>query len=135
MALSGTELFQTATGEFLLRYREFERGRFSVMATLTRAHLIKALHKETGLPVHDSADIVVTLMEMISERLSVGEAVKISSFGAFSVRGKGLRIGRNPRTGEKTPILPRRVVKFRPSGTLKKQVNDGMSGIGEDAET
>ena len=104
------------------------------MAALTRAHLSEAVRKETGLSHRDSADIVVSLMEAISERLSAGETVKISSFGSFSVRGKRGRIGRNPRTGEEALILPRRVVRFRPSGTLKKQVNGGMPGIGGDAE-
>ena len=41
--------------------------------------------------------------------------VKISSFGTFSVRQKGERIGRNPKTGEEVPILPRRVLVFRAS--------------------
>ena len=104
------------------------------MATLTRAHLTEAVRKEIGLPDLDSADIVVSLLEVISERLSAGETVKISSFGSFSVHDKRARIGRNPRTGEEALIVPRQVVKFRPSGALKKQVNDGMSGIDDNAE-
>ena len=104
------------------------------MATLTRAHLTEAVRKEIGLPDLDSADIVVSLLEAISERLSAGETVKISSFGSFSVHDKRARIGRNPRTGEEALIVPRRVVKFRPSGALKKQVNDAMSGIDDNAE-
>ncbi len=82
----------------------------------------------------DSADIVESLLEAISECLSAGETVKISSFGSFSVYRKGARMGRNPRSGEEALIAPRRVVKFRPSGTLKKQVDNGMSGICDDAE-
>ena len=46
------------------------------MATLTRAHLTEAVRKEIGLPDLDSADIVVSLLEVISERLSAGETVK-----------------------------------------------------------
>ncbi|MGB1027518.1 MAG: HU family DNA-binding protein, partial [Rhodospirillaceae bacterium] len=58
-----------------------------------------------------------------SEALVEGETVKISSFGSFSVREKGERIGRNPKTGEEVPILPRRVLVFRPSQLLKARIN------------
>jgi integration host factor subunit alpha len=49
--------------------------------------------------------------------------VKISSFGTFSVRQKGRRIGRNPKTGQEVPILPRRVLVFRASHVLKQRIN------------
>ena len=52
-------------------------------------------------------------------------SVKISSFGTFAVRQKGHRIGRNPKTGEEVPILPRRVLVFRASQVLKERINDG----------
>ena len=45
------------------------------------------------------------------------------SFGTFSVRRKGRRIGRNPKTGEEVPIMPRRVLVFRPSQLLKDRIN------------
>ncbi len=49
--------------------------------------------------------------------------MKISSFGSFSVRQKGRRVGRNPKTGEEVPILPRRVLVFRASHVLKNRIN------------
>ena len=55
--------------------------------------------------------------------LEAGESVKISGFGTFSVRQKGRRVGRNPKTGKEVPILPRRVLVFRPSHVLKARVN------------
>ena len=48
--------------------------------------------------------------------------MKISSFGTFTVRQKGRRVGRNPKTGEEVPILPRRVLVFRASQVLKERV-------------
>jgi integration host factor subunit alpha len=59
--------------------------------------------------------------------LERGESVKISSFGSFSIRAKGKRIGRNPKTGEEVPILPRRVLVFRASQLLKSRINDGLA--------
>ena len=59
-----------------------------------------------------------------------GEVVKISSFGSFSVRSKGQRIGRNPKTGEEVPILPRKVLVFRASHVLKSRINESLSPDG-----
>jgi integration host factor subunit alpha len=52
-----------------------------------------------------------------------GETVKLRSFGAFSVRAKRARVGRNPKTGEEYPITARRVLTFRPSPRLISAVN------------
>ena len=72
---------------------------------------------------NDSADLLETVLERMSQALEAGESVKISGFGTFSVRQKGRRIGRNPKTGIEVPILPRRVLMFRPSQVLKAHVN------------
>jgi len=55
-----------------------------------------------------------------------GEMVKLSSFGSFSVRQKGERVGRNPMTGEEVPILPRRVLVFRASRVLKNRTSESL---------
>ncbi|MEX2642080.1 MAG: integration host factor subunit alpha [Acetobacterales bacterium] len=91
--------------------------------TITRAHLSEAVYQEVGLSRNESADLVETVLNEIAEALEKGESVKISSFGSFAVRQKGQRVGRNPKTGEEVPILPRRVLVFRPSQVLKSQVN------------
>jgi integration host factor subunit alpha len=70
------------------------------------------------------ADAVLNEM---SEALTRGETVKISSFGSFFVRLKGQRIGRNPKTGQEVPIKPRRVLVFRASHVLKNRVNGAAS--------
>lgn len=91
--------------------------------TVTRAQLSEAIYQEVGLSRNDSADLVETVLKEISDALARGEMVKISSFGSFSVRQKGQRIGRNPKTGEEVPILPRRVLVFRASHVLKNRIN------------
>lgn len=93
--------------------------------TITRAQLSEAVYQEVGLSRNESADLLEAVLNEISSALASGEVVKISSFGSFAVRSKGQRIGRNPKTGEEVPILPRRVLVFRPSQLLKKQINDG----------
>ncbi len=71
------------------------------------------------------------MLEEISSTLARGESVKVSSFGTYSVRDKAQRIGRNPKTGEEVPILPRRVLVFRASHVLKDQINRLLSGSGD----
>ena len=80
--------------------------------TITRAHLSEAVYQEVGLSRNESAELLESVLNEISEALADGETVKLSSFGSFSVRQKGQRIGRNPKTGEQVPILPRRVLVF-----------------------
>ena len=92
--------------------------------TITRADLGEAVYQEVGLSRNESADLLESVLEYMSDALIKGETVKVSSFGSFSVRRKGLRIGRNPKTGEEVPILPRKVFVFRPSQVLKSRINE-----------
>jgi integration host factor subunit alpha len=96
--------------------------------TLTRMDLSEAVFREVGLSRNDSAQLVETVLAHISDALVRGETVKISSFGTFSVREKAARVGRNPKTGEEVPILPRRVLTFRPSHLMKDRVASGNRG-------
>ncbi len=92
--------------------------------TITRAQLGEAVYQEVGLSRNESAELLEAVLSQVSDALGRGETVKISSFGTFSVRQKGQRIGRNPKTGAEVPILPRKVLVFRPSQVLKNRVND-----------
>lgn len=91
--------------------------------TITRAQLSEAIYQEVGLSRSESANLVESILAMVADSLIAGDTVKISSFGSFSVRQKGRRIGRNPKTGDEVPILPRRVLVFRPSHILKGRIN------------
>ena len=96
--------------------------------TVIRAQLSEAVYQEVGLSRNESADLVESVLNEISDSLIKGETVKVSSFGSFYVRQKGERVGRNPKTGEEVPILPRRVLVFRPSHVLKDRINQALSG-------
>lgn len=91
--------------------------------TITRADLSEAVYHEVGLSRNESAALVESVLDEISEALVNGEPVKISSFGSFAIRQKGKRVGRNPKTGEEVPILPRKVLVFRASHVLKNRIN------------
>lgn len=94
--------------------------------TITRADLSESIYREVGLSRNESADLVEAVLGEITDALAREEVVKISSFGSFLVRQKGQRIGRNPKTGEEVPILPRKVLVFRASHVLKDRVNAGI---------
>ena len=100
--------------------------------TVTRAQLSEAVYQEVGLSRNESADLVESVLDEIVEALARGDMVKISSFGSFAVRAKGQRIGRNPKTGEEVPILPRRVLVFRASHVLKDRINGRAGGRADD---
>ncbi len=96
--------------------------------TITRAHLSEGVYQEVGLSRSESAQLVDSVLNEIARSLAGGEAVKISTFGSFSIRQKGQRIRRNPKTGEEVPILPRKVLVFRPSHVLKDRINNALGG-------
>ena len=91
--------------------------------TITRAQLSEAVYEEVGLSRNESAELVEAVLEEMVNSLTDGETVKISSFGSFSIRQKSQRMGRNPKTGEEVPILPRKVIIFKPSHVLKNRIN------------
>ncbi len=96
--------------------------------TVTRADLSETVYRRVGLSRSESAELVQAFLDEICDAAARGETVKLSSFGSFVVRSKGQRVGRNPKTGVEVPILPRRVMVFKPSNVLKARIN-GESAV------
>jgi integration host factor subunit alpha len=96
--------------------------------TVTRAELSEAVYQEVGLSRAESAELVEQVLGEISDTLAAEEDVKLSGFGAFLVRSKGERVGRNPKTGVEVPIEKRRVLMFKPSLNLKAHMNGEAEG-------
>ena len=91
--------------------------------TVTRADLSEAVYQKVGLSRTESEALVEMVLDEIADTLEKGEVVKLSSFGSFVVRGKGQRVGRNPKSGQEVPIPPRKVLVFKPSNILKGRIN------------
>jgi len=89
---------------------------------MKKADVADALFERVGISRKESGEILEMTLKLIKETLKEGEAVKIAGFGNFIVRSKKERKGRNPKTGQKIGITPRRVVSFKPSHEFKKQV-------------
>lgn len=92
------------------------------VGTLTRADLAESINRRVGLSRADSLEMVESILQHMCNALAEGENVKISGFGTFLLRDKAERIGRNPKTGIEVPILPRRVMTFRASQTMRARV-------------
>ena len=99
--------------------------------TVTRADLAESVFRKVGLSRTESAELVETVIDEICNAIVRGESVKLSSFATFQVRDKNERIGRNPKTGEEVPILPRQVLVFKPSNVLKSKINKSMVRTGK----
>jgi len=77
--------------------------------------------------------MVETVLGEISDAIADGDMVKLSSFGSFTVRAKGERVGRNPKTGVEAPITPRRVIVFKASHVMKAKINGkSVDGLADD---
>ena len=93
----------------------------------TRKDLSNKIFKNLGFSKNLSSKIVDDFFEtLISEIIKLNK-IKISSFGTFTVLNKNERMGRNPKTKIDAKILSRKVVKFKPSLSIKKKINnDGL---------
>ena len=97
--------------------------------TITRADLSEAVYRKVGLSRTESAQLVEMVLDEICNAIVRGESVKLSSFATFQVRSKNERIGRNPKTGQEVPILPRRVMTFKASNVLKGRIVDAHKKV------
>ena len=97
---------------------------------MTKSELIARLAaKNPHLYQRDVERIVATVFDEISKALATGDRVELRGFGAFSVKKREPRTGRNPRTGEPIPIEARRVVTFHASHKLKDQIQGGSGQV------
>lgn len=93
--------------------------------TVTRAELLDAVYDACPMLTRAQARTVFEMaLEEIADAFTRGESVRLRSFGAFNVRSKRERIGRNPKTGVEVPIRPRRVVTFKASPVLVARANN-----------
>jgi integration host factor subunit beta len=91
---------------------------------MTKSDLIKQLAEAN--PHHYQRDIeriVSTVFEEVTEALVRGDRVELRGFGAFSVRHRSSRVGRNPRTGEEVRVPDKAVPYFKTGKELRERLN------------
>ena len=90
---------------------------------MTRRELVRDLAKQFELTLGRTDQIIVALLESITQNLAKGKNVSFIGFGSFAVKKRLARTGRNPQTGEKLKIPARKVIKFSASADLKQAIN------------
>ena len=89
---------------------------------MNKAELIAAVAEKTGLSKKDSEKAVNAAIDSIVDTLVAGEKVSIVGFGAFDVKERGVRVGRNPKTREEIEIPASKVPFFKAGKALKDAV-------------
>lgn len=90
---------------------------------MTKKDIVLKVASDTGLKQLDVKKVVQKSLEAIVESLAKGETVELRNFGIFKVKNRKGRTGRNPRTGEKVPVPPKRVVTFKPGLLMKRDIH------------
>jgi integration host factor subunit beta len=91
---------------------------------MTKSDLIKQLAETNPhLYQRDIERIVSTVFEEVTEALVRGDRVELRGFGAFSVRHRSSRVGRNPRTGEEVRVPDKAVPYFKTGKELRERLN------------
>lgn len=91
---------------------------------MTRSDLIARIAQKRGLYQRDVERVVATVFEEVTEALSDGDRVELRGFGAFSVKHRDARTGRNPRTGEAVDVEAKSVPFFKTGKQLRERLND-----------
>jgi len=92
--------------------------------TMTKADLVEEVTRVTELPRKESEQVVETIFESIIAALQADDKIEIRGFGSFRTRQRRGRTGRNPKTGAKVEVPPKKIPFFKPSKELKDYVNN-----------
>ena len=95
---------------------------------MTKSELILRLAERNPHLYHrDVERIVTTIFDEITEALARGDRVELRGFGAFSIKQRDARVGRNPRTGESVSVNEKAVPFFKTGKQLRERLNVGGS--------
>src|SRR6188472_3890336 len=91
--------------------------------TMTKAELVEEVSRVSDLTKKHSEVIVDTVFKSIITALQRGEKIELRGFGSFRLRQREPRKGRNPKTGDKVDVPPKKVPYFKPGKVLKELIN------------
>jgi integration host factor subunit beta len=100
---------------------------------MTKSELIARLaEKNPHLYQRDVERIVSTIFDEVADALARGDRVELRGFGAFSVKRRDARVGRNPRTGETVDVDAKAAPYFKTGKQLREMLNAGDAGPEDD---
>lgn len=91
---------------------------------MNKSELIKTLAEQSDVSMDEASLVVNTFFDCMKEALLQGDRVEIRGFGSFKIKEYGAYAGRNPRTGEKVEVQPKRLPFFRAGKELKEFLNE-----------
>ena len=94
---------------------------------LTKADLVEEVARTAQLTKKQAEAIVNLVFQTIIDSLREGSKIELRGFGSFRIRNRGARLGRNPKTGERVEVPPKRIPYFKPGKELKEQLNQTES--------
>ena len=97
--------------------------------TVTKADLVEEVTRATELPRKESEAVVETIFDSIITALQADDKIEIRGFGSFRTRQRRGRTGRNPKTGAKVEVPPKKIPYFKPSKELKDVVNNSAAPV------
>jgi integration host factor subunit beta len=96
---------------------------------MTKADLIDEVSRAVEMTRKDSELIVETIFESIVGALRSADKIEIRGFGSFRTRQRRSRVGRNPKTGARVEVPPKKVPYFKPSKDLKDLINGSKTEV------
>jgi integration host factor subunit beta len=94
---------------------------------MTKADLIDEVSRVAELTRKDSEIIVESIFDSVVRSLRAGDKIEIRGFGSFRTRQRKARVGRNPKTGDRVEVPPKKIPYFKPSKELKDLVNQAVA--------
>ncbi|MDQ6702198.1 MAG: integration host factor subunit beta [Pseudomonadota bacterium] len=96
---------------------------------MIKSELVQRIaNRNPHLYLRDVEKIVNAILDEITSALSRGDRVELRGFGAFSVKHRDARIGRNPRTGANVPVNEKTVPFFKTGKEMRERLNQGHAG-------
>ena len=90
---------------------------------MNKSELIEAIAQELGMPIRQASAILNTILETMMESLERGDSIEIRGFGSFVIKTYQPYTGRNPKTGQKIKVRPKKLPFFKVGKELKERVD------------
>ena len=90
---------------------------------MTKADLVEEVSRAIESTRKDAEAVVETVFDNVIKALQADDKIEVRGFGSFRTRRRRGRTGRNPKTGEKVEVPPKRIPFFKPSKELKELIN------------
>jgi len=90
---------------------------------MNKSELIEALSQDINVPLREADSIANTVLDSMTDALGSGDSIEIRGFGSFVVKEYGSYQGRNPKTGQKIKVPPKKLPFFKVGKELRENVN------------